>query len=209
MARRTKIVATIGPASESPAVLQRMVEAGMDVARLGLAHDSLDLQIDRFFRLRAAAEAAGRPLGILVGLPGPKVRAGAFPDGGLELSDGQQLRVTPGSGHSSAEVIEVDYDGLLDDVHVGDPLIFGDGSVVATVRDRTGDALEVEVEHGGHLEGRPGVHVPSDRLRTPPPPHPAPPHPPAVRRRGATLARDTSASAAYPGRWLDAGTTRP
>ena len=68
MARRTKIVATIGPASDSPAVLQRMVEAGMDVARLGLAHDTLDLQIERYFRLRAAAEAAGRPLGILVDL---------------------------------------------------------------------------------------------------------------------------------------------
>ena len=169
MARRTKIVATIGPASDSPPVLQRMVEAGMDVARLGLAHDTLDLQIDRFFRLRAAAEAAGRPLGILVDLPGPKVRAGAFPEGGLELADGQHVRVVPGSGHSTAEVVEVDYEGLLDDVVVGDPLIFGDGSVVATVRDRVGDALEVEIEHGGHLEGRPGVHVPSDRLRVPTP----------------------------------------
>lgn len=169
MARRTKIVATIGPASDSPPVLQRMVEAGMDVARLGLAHDTLDLQIDRFFRLRAAAEAAGRPLGILVDLPGPKVRAGAFPEGGLELTDGQRLRVTTGSSHSTAEVIEVDYEGLLDDVEVGDPLIFGDGSVVARVRDRSGDSFDVEVEHGGHLEGRPGVHVPSDRLRVPTP----------------------------------------
>ena len=169
MARRTKIVATIGPASESPPVLQRMVEAGMDVARLGLAHDTLDLQIDRFFRLRAAGEAAGRPLGILVDLPGPKVRAGAFPEGGLELSDGQRLRVTPGTGSSTAEVVEVDYEGLLDDIHVGDSLVFGDGSVVAIVRDRSGDALDVEIEHGGHLEGRPGVHVPSDRLRTPTP----------------------------------------
>ncbi len=165
MARRTKIVATIGPASDSPAVLQRMVEAGMDVARLGLAHDTLDLQIERYFRLRAAGEAAGRPLGILVDLPGPKVRAGAFPDGGLDLTDGQRLRIAPGSGHSSAEVIEVDYDGVLDDVEVGDSLLFGDGSVVLAVRDRDGDALVAEVDHGGHLEGRPGVHVPSDRLR--------------------------------------------
>ena len=169
MARRTKIVATIGPASESPTVMQRMVEAGMDVARLGLAHDSLDLQIERFFRLRAAAEAAGRPLGILVDLPGPKVRAGAFPDGGLELTDGQRLRLVPGTGRSTAEVVEVDYEGLLDDVQVGDLLMFGDGSVVVAVRERDGGALTVEVDHGGHLEGRPGVHVPSDRLRTPTP----------------------------------------
>ncbi|MCB1016680.1 MAG: pyruvate kinase [Acidimicrobiales bacterium] len=169
MARRTKIVATIGPASESPTVMQRMVEAGMDVARLGLAHDTLDLQIERYFRLRAAAEAAGRPLGILVDLPGPKVRAGSFPDGGLDLAEGQHLRLTPGTGHSTAEVVEVDYEGLLDDVQVGDSLMFGDGSVVVAVRDRDGDGLAVEVDHGGHLEGRPGVHVPSDRLRVPTP----------------------------------------
>lgn len=169
MARRTKIVATIGPASDSPAMMQRLVEAGMDVARLGLAHDTLDLQIERYFRLRAAAEAVGRPLGILVDLPGPKVRAGAFPEGGLDLVDGQRLRLGPGSGSSTAEVVEVDYAGLLDDVEVGDTLLFGDGSVVVAVRDRDGDGLAVEVDHGGHLEGRPGVHVPSDRLRTPTP----------------------------------------
>jgi len=169
MARRTKIVATIGPASDSPAVLQRLVEAGMDVARLGLAHDTLDVQIERYFRLRAAAEAAGRPLGILVDLPGPKVRAAAFPEGGVNLIDGQRLRLTPGAGASTAEVVEVDYEDLLRDVEVGDTLLFGDGSVVVAVRDRDGTGLDVEVDHGGHLEGRPGVHVPSDRLRTPTP----------------------------------------
>lgn len=169
MARRTKIVATIGPASDSPVILQQLVEVGMDVARLGLAHDTLDLQIERYFRLRDAAAAVGRPLGILVDLPGPKVRAGQFPEGGIDLADGQGLRLTPGSGRSTAEVIEVDYDGLLDHVEVGDSLVFGDGSVVMDVRDRDGSGLSVTVDHGGHLDGRPGVHVPSDRLQTPTP----------------------------------------
>jgi pyruvate kinase len=165
MGRRTKIIATIGPASDSPGILQQMIEAGMDVARLGLAHDSLEMSLERYFRIRKAADEVGRPVGILVDLPGPKVRAGHFPDGGLELAEGHQLRLVPGQEASDDRVVPVDYDGLLTDIHQGDPLTFGDGSVVLTVTERGGDALVAEVVHGGHVEGRPGVHIPADRLR--------------------------------------------
>lgn len=166
MARRTKIIATIGPASDSPAVLQALVEAGMDVARLGLAHDSMDTQVARIASIRKAAEEVGRPVGVLADLPGPKVRAGAFGDDGLTVNEGDRLRMVPGAQRSSHEVIEVDYEGLLTDVHPGDRLLFGDGVVVVEVMDKDGSSLQIEVMHGGHLQGRPGVHIPSDRLRT-------------------------------------------
>lgn len=165
MPRRTKIIATIGPTSDSEAVLKGMIEAGMDVARLSLAHESLDQALARYHRVRKAAADFGRPVGILVDLPGPKVRAGVVPDEGLLLREGQRFRLTPGTGPSSSEVIEVDYDQLLSDIHPGDTIAFGDGAVVVEALGRANDHIEVNVIHGGVLKGRPGIHIPSDRLR--------------------------------------------
>jgi pyruvate kinase len=165
MGRRTKIIATIGPASDSEPVLKGLIEAGMDVARIGLAHDSLDLALARFARIRKVAADFGRPIGILADLPGPKVRAGVVPDDGLVLTDGNRLRLVPGTGPSTSDVVQVDYEQLLTDVHRGDTLSFGDGAVVVEALGRTGDHIEVSVIHGGVLKGRPGIHIPSDRLR--------------------------------------------
>lgn len=165
MARRTKIIATIGPASDSEPMLKALIEAGMDVARLGLAHETLDLALERFRRVRKAAHDYGRPVGILVDLPGPKVRAGTMPEDGVVLRDGEQLRLVPGTEPSTAEVMSVDYDDLLTDVQPGDRLVVGDGSVVMHAVDKTGDALVARVIHGGTLKGRPGVHIPAERLR--------------------------------------------
>jgi pyruvate kinase len=165
MNRRTKVVATIGPASDSPAALRSMIGAGMDVARLGLAHETLEIALERFARIRAVSRDMDCKVGILVDLPGPKVRAGSVPASGVMLNDGAMIRVEPGVGPSSAEVITVDYPSLLEDVHLGDHLAFGDGAVVVEAVEHTGDALVVRVLNGGPLKGRPGVHVPADRLR--------------------------------------------
>jgi pyruvate kinase len=163
--RRTKIIATIGPASESDAQIKGMIEAGMDVARLGVAHGSLDENLARYHAVRRAAADYGRPVGVLVDLPGPKVRAGTFGDGGAALADGADLRLVPGTGDSTAEVVQVDYERIVNDVEVGDNLVFGDGAVVVRVVGKNGGGLEGRVLHGGLVRGRPGVHIPSDRLR--------------------------------------------
>jgi len=165
MARRTKIIATIGPASESEATVKEMIAAGMDVARIGLAHETVDTALDRLRLVRSAAANLDREVGILADLPGPKVRAGHFPDGGVVLADGDLIRLTPGQGPSTSQVVQVDYDELIRDVHPGDSLGFGDGAVVVEAVGDAGDSLEVRVIHGGLLTGRPGVHIPSDRLR--------------------------------------------
>jgi pyruvate kinase len=169
MARRTKIIATIGPASESEAMIKDLAEAGMDVARIGLAHGSLDQAVEKLHRVRRVEAALGRPIGVMVDLPGPKVRAGTMPDGGLPVTEGDLVRLTPGSDGSTAKVIHVDHEGLLVDLHVGDKVTFGDGIVMAQVVDRKSDHLEARITHGGLLQGRPGVHIPSDRLRIPSP----------------------------------------
>jgi pyruvate kinase len=165
MARRTKIIATIGPTSDSEPTLKGMIAAGMDVARIGLAHETLDEALARYHRIRRAAADFGRVVGILVDLPGPKVRAGTVPDDGLVLTEGQRFRLVPGVESSTAEVIQVDYERLLTDVHAGDTIAFGDGAVVVESLGRAGDHIEVCVIHGGVLKGRPGIHIPSDRLR--------------------------------------------
>lgn len=169
MARRTKIIATIGPASDSEAMIKDLAEAGMDVARIGLAHGTLDEAIEKFRRVRRVEASLNRPIGTLVDLPGPKVRAGTMPEGGLALAQGDLVKLTPGQNGSTAEMIEVDHEGLLTDLHIGDRVTFGDGGVMAEVTDRNGDHLVACITHPGLLQGRPGVHIPSDRLRIPSP----------------------------------------
>lgn len=169
MPRRTKIIATIGPASDDEVTLRGMIDAGMDIARIGLAHETLDLALDRYHRIRKVAAEAGKPLGIIVDLPGPKVRAGRVPSDGLHLPDGTVISMVPGRGDSTHDVVQVDYDELLNDVHDGDLLTFGDGAVQVQCIGRKGDRIDVRVIHGGMLKGRPGIHIPSDRLRIPTP----------------------------------------
>jgi len=163
--RRTKILATIGPASESDAVLRGMIAAGMDAVRLNLSHGTLEEGLEMLRRVRRLATEAGRPIGTLVDLPGPKVRAASFGREGVELSEGRHVALVPGDARSTADVIQVDYDDLLTGIEVGDRISFGDGAIDMEVVDTHGDRLEAVVGHGGRLSGRPGVHIPSERLR--------------------------------------------
>lgn len=169
MNRRTKIVATIGPASDDEATLRAMIRAGMDVARLGLAHNTVDEGLERFRRIRTVAADEGRRVGILVDLPGPKVRAGTFGETGIEVPTGGSVELRVGESTSSADVIEVDYEYLMRDIQVGDRLTIGDGGAILEVTDKQLDKLLASVVHGSTLRGRPGVHVPSDRLQIPTP----------------------------------------
>ena len=166
MIPRTKIVATIGPASDSPETLRALIEAGVDVCRLGLAHGTIPEHRERIRRIREASEAVGQPVAILGDLPGPKIRMGPVTDeAGLFLVEGQRLQIRSGTAPTTVEAIEVDYDHVVDDVDVGDNLVLGDGSVRLIVVEVAEDHIVAEVEHGGRIQGRPGVTLPSGRLR--------------------------------------------
>lgn len=164
MSRRTKIVATIGPSSDSPATLAALMDAGMDVARLGLAHNTLDEVLERYRRIRHTADELGHNVGILADLPGPKVRLGAFGDQPVELHNGHRFTLVPGLDRSDLTHVGVDYEEILRDVHPGDILAVGDGSVSFLIEAIDGDEAKATVCHGGPVQGRPGLHVPSDRL---------------------------------------------
>lgn len=162
--RKTKIIATIGPASDSPDVLVDMMNNGLDVARLSLAHDSVDRVLERFRLIRKLSQQAGRNVGILIDLPGPKIRAAAFAEGGVFVEPGHKITLVPGTDVSTDKVMQVGYEPLLEDIKAGDTLAVGDGTVQLNVAEAGAKGLEAVVTHGGNLVGRPGVHIPSDRL---------------------------------------------
>ena len=163
--RRTKIVATIGPASADDATLRAMIEVGMDVARINLAHCTVDEATDRFQRIRQLSADMVHRVGILIDLPGPKVRAASFGEHSVELTAGSTVELRVGNSGSDASVVEVDYEDLLTDMQVGDRITIGDGTLLMQVSDKSSDKLLATISHGGRVSGRPGIHIPSERLR--------------------------------------------
>ena len=162
---RTKIVATLGPASESPEVLDEMLLAGVDVVRLNLSHGTLESHLVRMQHVREAADRTGTVVAVLADLPGPKVRSGQFPEGGGQLLGGAQLVLTPAEGPSTIDRITVDYPTLLVDLQPADRVVLGDGAISLQVTAVDGDEVHCVVLTGGWVQGRPGVHLPSERLR--------------------------------------------
>jgi pyruvate kinase len=161
--RRTKIVATIGPASRDPDTLARMVEAGMDVARLNFSHGNREIHAENAERVRAAAARVGRQVAILQDLPGPKIRIGMLRDDLAELKPGEQLVLACGSEEVGDESrISVSWPGLASAVDPGDVIYLADGAIRLRVQGiRDGDSeLETAVEIGGSVASRQGLNIP-------------------------------------------------
>jgi len=159
--RKTKIVATLGPASSTPDVLGRMVQAGLDVARLNCSHASpadLDYQTEN---VRRVSRLAGRPVAVLLDLSGPKVRTGTLEQGSMELAAGERLRVVPGTAAGKDDWITSNHDGLSGDVKVGERILLDDGLMELVVVGLDGEGVvETEVVVGGTLNERKGMNLP-------------------------------------------------
>ncbi len=164
MTRRTKIVATLGPATDDPVALESVIRAGVDVVRLNLSHGSVDEHIRRLRTVREVAESIGKPVAVLADLPGPKIRAGRFPDGGVMLEAGQEVRLRAGSGMCSESVITIDHDTLLDDMAVDDKITLGDGAISLRVTSVGDTEARAVIQTGAHTQGSPGVHLSSERM---------------------------------------------
>ena len=157
-------MATIGPASEDPAALEKVIRAGADVCRLNLSHGPIDEHLARLQVVREVSATVGRHVAVMADLPGPKVRAGSFSDGGVDLLPTAHVRLVAGDEESTAEQIFVDYPDLLTQVDVGERVVLGDGEISMRVIDKTIGALVAEVESGGRTQGRPGVHLACERF---------------------------------------------
>ncbi|MDQ6810988.1 MAG: pyruvate kinase [Actinomycetota bacterium] len=162
--RRTKIVATIGPASREPEVLVRMVEAGMDVVRLNYSHGTLEEHAETIRRVRDAAGRAGRPIAILQDLPGPKLRIGPLREDIIELKPGERLTFQCGGEETVGDErrMSISWAGLADAIQTGAIMYLADGSVRLRVVEVRAAVLEVEVEIevGGAVASRQGLNIP-------------------------------------------------
>ena len=165
--RRTKIVATLGPATDDPAVLDALLAAGTDTCRVNLSHGPIETSVARVAQVRQAAERAGRHIAVLCDLPGPKVRTAVFA-GVVDLAPGQRLRLVDtgpgGPSTSSGSVIAIALEGAVSLLQPGDIVGLGDGGVQLSVVEAAPEAALVEVRSGGSLRGRPGVVLPEDRV---------------------------------------------
>jgi pyruvate kinase len=162
--RRTKIVATIGPASRDREVLVRMVEAGMDVARLNFSHGTHEQHAETAQLVREAAGRAGRPVAILQDLPGPKLRIGALRDDAVELRTGDPLVLTCGGDEhvGDAEHMWISWPGLAGALDRDSVFYLADGAVrlrVTTVRPEDNE-VETQIEIGGTVASRQGLNIP-------------------------------------------------
>ncbi|NOY73388.1 MAG: pyruvate kinase [Gammaproteobacteria bacterium] len=160
MLRRTKIVATLGPASESKAVIDDMIEAGLDVVRLNFSHGNAEDHIARAALVRERAAVNGRPIGVLVDLQGPKIRIDRFKDGKIELVEGEQfvLDIHHDPLNGTQERVGVTYKKLADDVSRGDTLLLDDGRVTLWVEEVVDGEVRCQVVLGGALSNNKGIN---------------------------------------------------
>lgn len=157
--RRTKIICTVGPASDSTAMLRRLIAAGTDAFRLNYSHGTLAEHHTVIERVRAAAEEAGRPVAILQDLPGPKIRLGVFQDGAIELRAGEQFRLTSEDIVGDQQRVSVGYAPLPYEVRPGQSIILADGTVELEVQAVAPPEIICRVVLGGALASRKGLTV--------------------------------------------------
>ncbi len=165
--RRAKIVCTMGPAALAPGVLEDLVRAGMDCARLNFSHGEHSTHLQTAERVRAAGRAAGRHVSVLADLQGPKIRVGTFADGPIELLVGSEFVLTGRDVPSSRARASVSYPLLARELSAGDLVLLDDGLLGLRVLHIDGDDVVCLVETGGTLSDRKGVNLPGAKLSVP------------------------------------------
>ena len=166
--RATKIVATLGPASSDPALLEQMIRAGVNVVRLNFSHGTAQDHIDRAKLVREAAVRAGREVAIMADLQGPKIRVGKFAQGKVQLQTGQKFvldatRKEPGDEQG----VGLDYKALPREVRKGDVLLLNDGLIVMEVESVQGEKVHATVLQGGELSNNKGINKQGGGLTAP------------------------------------------
>jgi len=158
--RRTKIVATLGPASSTAAELERMISAGMDVARINFSHGGADRHRKTVTLLREQAEKLGRHVAVLIDLRGPKIRIEGFKEDSIILEDGAPFILDPGLGTKDGDLhgVGISHHALARDVRAGDVLLLDDGNIVLEVTKLAGNVIECRVINGGRLSSNKGLN---------------------------------------------------
>lgn len=167
MIRRTKIVATLGPASSTPEVLERMINAGVDVVRINFSHGTREEHMEHAELARSLARAAGQTVGVLADLQGPKIRIGKFEDGKITLKAGDKFVLDAECEMGDQEKVGLDYKELPNDVGTGATLMLDDGRIVLGVSQVKGRQVHCMVEQGGVLSNNKGINRKGGGLSAP------------------------------------------
>lgn len=169
MPRRTKIVATLGPATDDPKVLDKLIHAGVDIVRLNLSHDVHDAQRQRAERIRNRARACGRQIGVLADLQGPKIRIGKFKTGFTLLEENGVFTLDAALALDAGddERVGLTYPELIKDVARGDTLILDDGAIELWVSEVEGSEVRCKVVVGGKLSNNKGINKQGGGLSAP------------------------------------------
>ncbi len=169
MPRRTKIVATLGPATDDPDIIDRLIDAGVDVVRINLSHGSHEEHAKRADHVRNRARACGRQVGVLVDLQGPKIRCGGFSDGPIQLAEGDTftLDVDYPIDQGNQEIVGCTYKQLPTDLNRGDTLMVNDGKIVLWVDQVDGSKVICKVKIGGELSDNKGINKQGGGLSAP------------------------------------------
>ncbi|MBM7554984.1 pyruvate kinase [Thalassobacillus pellis] len=169
MIRKTKIVSTIGPASETVDTLIKLMEAGMNVARLNFSHGDFEEHGNRINNIREAVKRTGKTVAILLDTKGPEIRTGVMENGGVELEQGATLYVSMDEVEGTKERISITYSGLIDDVHKGSKILLDDGLIELQVDEILKEQNEIKttVLNSGLLKTKKGVNVPNVSVNLP------------------------------------------
>ncbi|WP_132015472.1 pyruvate kinase [Hydrogenispora ethanolica] len=166
--KKTKIICTLGPASTNPVVLEKLIKAGMNIARLNFSHGSYDEHAERIKLVREIAAKLGTPIGILADIQGPKIRTGKINPGPIQLVEGTQVHLTVDpKKDGNPEYIYVDYPTLIKDVKIGGTIFLADGMIQLSVIGAEGHELKCEVLNGGELSSKKGVTLPGVSVNLP------------------------------------------
>ncbi|MGA9493319.1 MAG: pyruvate kinase [Mycobacterium sp.] len=168
MARRGKIVCTLGPASSTDEAVRALVEAGMDVARMNFSHGDYSDHKASYDRVRAASNATGRAVGLLADLQGPKIRLGRFADGPTYWADGETVRITVADCQGNHDRVSTTYKQLAKDAVAGDRVLVDDGNVALVVESIDGDDVVCTVVEGGPISNNKGMSLPGMKVSAPP-----------------------------------------
>ena len=169
MIRRTKIIATIGPASQSPEMVRSLIEAGMDVARLNFSHGDHETHRQAIETLRAVAKEIGRPIGVLQDLQGPRLRTGQLSnEGPIRLEPESTFDLCVESVPGTAESVHIDYPSLPDEVRPGDTILIDGGQIELQVTEVDTEQVRTRVVNGGELRANAGLNIPGAVLSAPP-----------------------------------------
>lgn len=164
MKRKTKIICTLGPATDDPSVLRELMLSGMNTARVNFSHGTYEEHLKRINMVKELREELGLPIPLLLDTKGPEIRTGNFKDGRVELERGQKFTLTPREAEGTNEITQISYAGLSKDVEKGTRILIDDGLIEMSVTSIKGEDIICEVLNGGAVSNHKSINVPDVNL---------------------------------------------